>query len=65
MLLKLLSKETLDIIRKVASNKPTPSLHRPNLNFALSSKRIKSEKPTPCLESKLAELRMGHSSIYS
>lgn len=53
-ILNKLSKETLEIIRKVTSNKPTPS---PALSFAFANKRVNSGKPTPSLESKLMELR--------
>lgn len=60
--LNLLSKETLEIIRKVTSNKPTPTL-RPSLSYSFSNKRINSDKPTPCLESKLAEIRNGSSFV--
>ena len=54
--LNMLSKETLEIIKKVTSNsvKPTPSSN----NFCLlqQSKRVNSQKPTPSLEMKLQEL---------
>lgn len=49
------------MIRKVTSNKPTPS-YGP-LSYSFSHKRINSDKPTPCLESKLNELRNNPSSI--
>jgi hypothetical protein len=60
MALNLLSKETLEIIRKVTSNKPTPSI-RPSLSYSFSNKRVNSDKPTPCLDSKIAEIRNGGS----
>ena len=62
--LKLLSRETLVIIKKLMSNKPTPTI-RPSLSFSFSSKRINSDKPTPNLESKLNEIRNGNNSILS
>ncbi|CDW91756.1 UNKNOWN [Stylonychia lemnae] len=63
--LNLLSKETLEMVRRAFSNKPTPSLntfnlgnnHRGPFNYSYSQKRINSDKPTPCLQSKLQELR--------
>lgn len=55
MFLKLLSKETLELIRKAASKKPSPALNQ--LSYKFSGKRINSDKPTPVLELKLNEMR--------
>jgi hypothetical protein len=41
----MLSKETLDVIRKVTSAKQTPGA----VFYGSSKKRINSEKPTPTL----------------
>ena len=55
MFLNLLSKETLEVIRKAASKKPSPAMN--HLSYQFSNKRIKSDKPTPSLELKLNEVR--------
>lgn len=53
----MLSKETLNQIRKATSNKATPS--NGPLAYSFSHKRINSDKPTPCLNTKMNELRNG------
>jgi hypothetical protein len=62
IILNTLSKQTLDVIRKATSLKATPS---PVLNFTYQNKRVNSNKPTPCLESKLSELRDGNNTLRS